>query len=125
MYCVFFLIFFFKQKTAYEIAAKLSEDRIPSLERGIPIDPELAAICKHALEPNREMRYPTAAELKHDLAKYLGTLGGPISQRELAQFVRKTVEDDRAKLQSVIDTQLQRLSLMTWGGTTPLPDLTR
>jgi PEGA domain len=52
-------------------------------------------------------------------------IGGPLSARELGQFVRATLEDDRAKLQGVIDMQLQRLSASGWSGSLSVPDLPR
>ena len=113
--------------TAAEIATKLATNEIPSLERGMPIDPMLHAICVRALAPDREDRYATAGELKADLAKYLEVLGGPMPTRDLAHFVRTTVEDDRTKLQAVVDAQLQKLSAegARWGGPMQVPDLPR
>ena len=110
---------------APEIAAKLGNNEIPSLDRGAPIDPMLRAICERALAPDRDNRYATAAELKTDLAKYLDMIGGPLPARELAQFVRTTLEEDRAKLQGVIDMQLQKLSSSGWNGSMSMPDLPR
>ncbi len=108
-----------------EIAAKLGNNEIPSLDRAVPIDPMLRAICERALAPDREQRYATAAELKADLSKYLDVIGGPLPARELAQFVRTVVAEDRAKLQAVIDTQLQKLSAEGWSGSMSVPDLPR
>ena len=48
-----------------------------------------------------------------------------MSQRELAQFVKTTVADDRAKLQGIVDSQLQKLNAQGWVSTTPIPDLPR
>jgi serine/threonine-protein kinase len=95
--------------TGPEIASKLAGNQIPTLDRGKPIDPQLRAICLRALAPDREERYWSAADLKVDLVKFLGSLGGPVAQRELAQFVRTTMGNDRAELQAVIDAQLQNL----------------
>jgi serine/threonine-protein kinase len=112
--------------SAPEIAARLGKNEIPSLDRDKVIDPMLRAICDRALAPDRDKRYATAAELKSDLAKYLDVIGGPVPQRELAQFVRATIEDDRTKLQGVIDTQIQKLQAQGWSSpNTPLPDLPR
>ncbi|HET9987069.1 MAG TPA: serine/threonine-protein kinase [Kofleriaceae bacterium] len=108
-----------------EIAAKLGNNEIPSLDRATPLDPMLRAICERALAPDRDQRYATAAELKIDLAKYLEMIGGPVTQRELAQFVKTTVEDDRTKLQSIVDSQIQKLNAQGWVSTTPIPDLPR
>ncbi|MEO8550760.1 MAG: serine/threonine-protein kinase [Kofleriaceae bacterium] len=111
---------------APEIAARLGKNEIPSLDREKAIDPMLRAICDRALAPDRDKRYATAAELKTDLARYLDVIGGPIPQRELAQFVRATIEDDRTKLQAVVDAQLQKLQAQGWSGpNTPLPELPR
>jgi eukaryotic-like serine/threonine-protein kinase len=110
---------------APEVAAKLNNNEIPSLDRGTPIDPMLRAICERALAPDRDKRYATAGELKIDLAKYLDMIGGPLPARELAQFVRTTVADDRAKLQGVVDSQLQKLSASGWSGSISVPDLPR
>ena len=112
--------------SAPEIAARLGKNEIPSLDRDKVIDPMLRAICDRALAPDRDQRYATAAELKSDLAKYLDVIGGPVPQRELAQFVRATIEDDRTKLQGVIDAQLQKLQAQGWSSpNTPLPELPR
>ncbi len=110
--------------TGPQIAVELGQGKLPSLEQG-DVDPGLRQICQRALAPDPENRYATAGELKADLAAYVATLGKPVSQRELADFVRKTLEDDRAKLQTVIDSQLQKLSFLAWGGETPPPDLPR
>ncbi len=112
-------------ETGPQIATELGQGNIPSLDRGTPVDPGLRQICERALAPDPDHRYTTAAELKADLAAYVATLGKPVSQRELADFVRNTVEDDRAKLQMVIDSQLRSLSFLSWGGETPPPDLPR
>ena len=107
------------------IASQLASGQIPSLDRAKDLDPELRRICDKALAPDREQRYASAAELKADLTKFVATIGGAVSQRELADFVRLTIEDDRGKLQAAIDRQLQRISLLAWGGETPPPDLPR
>ena len=112
-------------QSAPEIAAKLGNNEIPTLDRGTPIDPMLRLICERALAPDRDKRYATAGELKTDLSKYLDMIGGPLPARELGQFVRTTVEDDRAKLQGVIDTQLLKLSAAGWSGSMSVPDLPR
>lgn len=106
-----------------EIASRLGMDDIPPLDRTRPIDPELRAICERALAPERGQRYARAADLRADLASYLATIGGPVSQRELAQFVCATLRDDRARLQRVIDAQLQRFGAESWDAIPTLPDL--
>ena len=107
------------------IASRLVANDIPSLERSAPIDPELRRICERALAPDRDKRYASASEFKADLLQYLQRIGGPVPREELAKFVCDTVADDRARLQTIIDEQLQRISLITFGVDTPPPDLPR
>lgn len=109
----------------HEIATRLGRAEIPTLDGTRSIDPELRAICARALAPERRQRYARAGDLRADLASYLATLGGPISPRELAQFVCTTLRDDRARLQGVVDTQLQKYVAESWDAIPTLPDLPR
>jgi serine/threonine protein kinase len=111
--------------TGPTIATQLGAGLIPSLDRARDLDPELRRICEKALAADREQRYPSAAAFKADLIKFVSTLGGAISREDLAALVCTTVAEDRARLQAVIDNQLQRISLLAWGGDTPPPDLPR
>jgi serine/threonine-protein kinase len=104
------------------IASQLANGQIPSLDRGKEIDPELKRICEKALAADRENRYATALELKQDLAKFLGTLGGPVPPSELGAFVKITIAADRTKLQEVVDAQLARISGVSLAQPPP-PDL--
>jgi eukaryotic-like serine/threonine-protein kinase len=107
------------------IAIELSAGRIPSLDRGAPLHPSLRQICQKALAPDRAYRYASARELKQDLAAFATTLGPPVSPRELAELVRTAIESDRAKLQVIIDSQLQRLGSSSKGLAGTLLDLPR
>jgi eukaryotic-like serine/threonine-protein kinase len=106
-----------------EIANRLGNHQIPTLHRGRPIDPALRAICARALAPERAQRYARARDLKADLAKYLARLGGPVSQHQLAEFVRTTVADDRARLKAIVEAELQQLGAQSWDGIPTLPAL--
>lgn len=106
-----------------EIANRLGNHQIPTLLRGRPIDPALRAICARALAPERAQRYPRAGDLKADLAKYLARLGGPVSQHQLAEFVRTTVADERARLKAIVEAELQQLGAQSWDGIPTLPAL--
>jgi len=107
------------------IAIELGTGQIPSLDRGIPIHPVLRQICEKALAPDRAYRYASARELKEDLAAFATTVGPPVSPRELAELVRAATEGDRAKLQAIIDGQLQRLGQISTGLEGTLLDLPR
>jgi len=71
----------------HEIAGRLANNQIPTLDRGKPIEPELRAICKRALALERRHRYASALDLKTDLAKYLDAIGGPVSPRDRKSVV--------------------------------------
>jgi serine/threonine-protein kinase len=107
------------------IAIELGAGRIPSLDRGAPLHPTLRQICEKALAPDRAYRYASARELKEDLAAFATTLGPPVSSRELAELVRTAIESDYAKLQAIIDGQLQRLGPSSKGLESTLLDLPR
>jgi serine/threonine-protein kinase len=107
------------------IAIELSAGRIPSLDRGAPLHPSLRQICQKALAPDRAYRYASARELKQDLAAFATTLGPPVSSGELAELVRTAIESDRAKLQAIIESQLQRLGSSSKGFASTLLDLPR
>ena len=106
-----------------EIANRLGNHQIPTLDRGRPIDPALRAICARALAPERAQRYARAGDLKADLAKYLARFGGPVSQHQLAQFVRTTVADDRARRKAIVEAELQQLGAQSWDGIPTVPAL--
>jgi serine/threonine protein kinase len=114
---------FWGTATGPMVASRLGQGELPTLE-GTPLDPELRLICERALTPNREDRYPTAATFRADLIRYINTHGGPVDREELAQYICEVVADDRTRLQSVVDTQLQRLSQLSFGPYAP-PDLPR
>ncbi|HEY0991192.1 MAG TPA: hypothetical protein VGD80_29265, partial [Kofleriaceae bacterium] len=108
-----------------EIASKLGNGEIPTLDRRTRIDPDLRAICERALAPGRAQRYASAGHLKIDLARYLSKLGGPVAQREIAQFVRTVLADDRARLEATIDAQLQKIGAQRWDTMPTLSELPR
>ena len=114
---------FWGTSTGPAVAARLGQGQLPELE-GSSLDPEMRRICERALTPNREDRYPTAAAFRADLVRYINSHGGPVDREELASYVCEMVADDRERLQAVIDTQLQRLSQLSFGPYAP-PDLPR
>jgi eukaryotic-like serine/threonine-protein kinase len=108
-----------------EIVTGLGNRQIPTLDRGISIDPALRAICERALAPERAQRHASAGHLKVDLASCLAALGGPVSQRELAQFVRTALGDDRVRRHAAIDAELERIGAQRWDDTPTLSELPR
>ena len=105
------------------VAARLGQGDLPSLDHP-RLDPQLREICARALSPTREDRYPTAAALKADLVRYAHATCGLADRDEMATFVCDLIADDRERLQTVIDGQLQRISQVSFGTNVP-PDLPR
>ena len=114
---------FWGPATGPAVAARLAQGQLPELV-ATDLDPELRRICERALTANREDRYPTAAAFRADLVRYINSHGGPIDREELADYICEMVADDRERLQTVIDSQLQRLSQLSFGPYVP-PDLPR
>lgn len=97
------------------IIRRLLEHDIPRLVEAMPeVDPELDRICRRALEPDRDRRYPDAESFLRDLERYLSHRGGSVSafvlgdmvQRSCADLKRSRDESLRAALALVEDWQL-------------------
>ena len=106
------------------VATRLLTGDIPSLDDVPDLDPELRRICTKALAPDRDKRYANAAAFKADLMAFLPKVGGAMTREEIGQFVTATVAEDRSRLQSVVDRQVQRISHLSLGAH-PMPDLPR
>ncbi len=115
---------FWGAATGPMVASRLVQGDIPTLIGVEGVDPELARICARALAARRDERYPNAGAFKADLSKYLVANGGAVSREELGAFVAETVADDRARLQTVVDSQIQRLTQLSLSSNPP-PDLPR
>jgi hypothetical protein len=116
---------FWGSATEPMVASRLIAGDIPGFE-GVPgLDPELRQICERALTPDREDRYPNASAFKEDLNRFLYKLGGPAPREELAEFVCSMIGEDRAKLQAIVDSQLQQASRLPLGSEPALPELPR
>jgi eukaryotic-like serine/threonine-protein kinase len=107
------------------IASRLVAGELPSLSRAPYLDPELRRICERALAPKREHRYPNVTAFKSDLQRFLQALGGPVPWVDMAEFVSTTTGEDRARLQAIVDSQLQHIGQLP-SGSEPAPlDLPR
>jgi eukaryotic-like serine/threonine-protein kinase len=116
---------FWGNATEPMVASRLISGDLPSFE-GVPeLDPELRKICERALTPEREDRYPNATAFKEDLTRFLHKLGGPVPREELAEFVCSMIGEDRARLQAIVDSQLQQASRLPLGSEPALPELPR
>src|SRR5262249_14132805 len=109
--------------TGATVAQALGQNQIPSLDDVPGLDPELKRICERALSADRDTSFPNAGVFKADVGRSLATLGGAADRDELGMYVCETVAEDRAKLQAVIDGQLQRISQLSFAQKPPPPDL--
>jgi eukaryotic-like serine/threonine-protein kinase len=89
----------------------LSEGAIPNVRDYRPQVPkELALIADRATAVNPDDRYPNAAALQADLENFLKRPGAlNVSTRDVGQFVGELFEEERTKIQSVIDGHLKVL----------------
>ena len=69
------------------------------------LPPPLLAICQRALAP-REGRYATATEMEADLSAYIGT---PATPREIAEYVSRLFDREKAKVRGKVDAQLMAM----------------
>ncbi|MEZ4307747.1 MAG: serine/threonine-protein kinase [Polyangiaceae bacterium] len=92
-----------------EILLKLSTAGAPPLPARADIPRELGRICKRALMRHAEQRYATAAEMRADIDAYLQEIGGGPSPEALGEHVASLFEEDRARVQKIIERQLATL----------------
>jgi serine/threonine-protein kinase len=93
-----------------EILTELVRDGAQPLRSVRPEVPkDLDRICARAMAYDREQRYPTAAELLHDLEAHLNLRGDVMSMREVGAMVAQAFVDERRKMNAVIDEALTRM----------------
>lgn len=97
------------QPTTAAIDARLAgaEPRILTVRPDL--DPELAAICDHAMEVDPAHRYRTAAEFRTDLLDFLASRTEMNSSLTLADLMRREFAPERAAAHRVISTQVRKL----------------
>ncbi|RYZ05906.1 MAG: serine/threonine protein kinase [Myxococcales bacterium] len=78
-----------------------------------PIPPELLAICKRSLAPQRTARYQTARELEVALEEYLAARSHYASARELSRFMNERFARQREDIALRVELELGRRSHTT------------
>jgi serine/threonine protein kinase len=97
------------QPTTAAIDARLAgaEPRISAVRPDI--DPELAAICDHAMHVDPALRYRTAAEFRSDLLDFLAARSGMNGNLTLADLMKREFSSERAAAHRVISSQVRRM----------------
>lgn len=97
------------QPTTQAIDARLAgaEPRIAAVRPDI--DPELAAICDHAMHVDPALRYRTAAEFRSDLLDFLAARSGMNGELTLADLMKRDFASERAAAHRVISSQVRRM----------------
>ena len=91
------------------VIQKLCSNEIPKVGTMAPFVPtRLQAIIDHALAPDREQRYGTAAELQADIEAYLEQTGSRITSREIGKLAAEHFAEERAEIQGIIEEQLRQ-----------------
>jgi serine/threonine-protein kinase len=93
------------------ILAALSEGAIPDVREHRPQVPkELALIADRATAADPDQRYATVAALQKDIEAFLKRPDAlNVSARDIGQFVGELFEEERTKIQSVIDAHIKVL----------------
>jgi serine/threonine protein kinase len=87
--------------------ALVCED-VPRASQIKPVPHELDEICARAMAWDRERRYATAAEMQHDLERYLADAGSHVTARDVGLCVSELFRDDRATTNAVIEAHVAR-----------------
>jgi eukaryotic-like serine/threonine-protein kinase len=97
------------QPTTAAIDARLAgaEPRISTVRPDI--DPELAAICDHAMHVDPALRYRTAEEFRSDLLDFLAARTEMHGNLTLADLMKREFSQERAAAHRVISSQVRRL----------------
>jgi serine/threonine-protein kinase len=99
------------------VVHELISGKIPSIREAVPDVPDaLAAVCDRALAHNREDRFATAQEMHDALEAYLDATGAKATAREVGRFVAEKFSEDRAKVKTLIESQLRDIR---WSGAYP------
>jgi serine/threonine protein kinase len=90
------------------------DDRLAGAEPRIAavrpdIDPELAAICDHAMHVDPALRYRTAEEFRSDLLDFLAARSDMHGNLTLADLMRREFSAERAAAHRVISSQVRKL----------------
>jgi eukaryotic-like serine/threonine-protein kinase len=85
--------------------------KIPSPEEALPAaPPELRAVVARALAFSPDERYQTAAEMRHDLQRYLRGVNANLAPREVGDYIATYFADERSALRALIDSRLREAS---------------
>lgn len=104
------------------ILNKLLSGDVPRLADVRPdIDPRLTAIITRALAYKPDDRYPTAAALARALEDLLRERGDMSTCREVGELLEGAFAEERARIHSLIEDQINRMNEPTIGQVAPVP----
>ena len=104
---------FWGELSDLQILKTMTFGELPQLEDHLPnASPELLAICAKALAITPDVRYPSAAEFRDDVDRFIERLGEKVSAEELGQAVARVAGDNRRALDQAIEQQFGRRSLI-------------
>jgi serine/threonine-protein kinase len=95
-----------------EIIRRLAIGQLPSPEAGAPnSDPEIRRICHRALADMPAHRFATAAELQHELERWLVRQGEEVPPRVVGRFVAAHFEEERTAIKTQLENYCSSSSL--------------
>ncbi len=88
---------------------QLYQGQIPSLRDAKPDTPsELIQICERGLAVDPNERFSSAREFQDEIDRFLDKQGRTVSRKEVAKVITTLFESERAKIQSIIESQLAK-----------------
>ncbi len=95
------------------VVHELINGKLPSIRDAVPEVPDaLARICERAMAVAPDERFATAQEMHDALQEYLDG-AGHTSARDVGKFVAEKFAEDRAKVKTLIESQLKDIR---WSG---------
>ena len=98
------------QMSDVEILSRVLRDPAPTLRSVRPDAPaDLDAICARAMAKSAEERFPSCAALLDALEDHLATRDDTMSMREVGLLVDRSFNEERKKMNAVIEKMLTRM----------------
>ena len=100
------------QQPMLTVLRRVRAGNMPRLRDAVPgVDVELEQICRRALAPRPDDRYPSARAMREDLERYLASRGGVPSDAAIGALVRNVRREQRQEVRRAIEARWSELGL--------------
>jgi serine/threonine-protein kinase len=98
----------FKRDSTFKTYDAVQNGEVPPVAQLVPgVWPELAAVCRRALERPRDLRYPTAEAMQRDLAAALTAHGAEDVPTDVGRFMQQHFQPEIALQRQYVDELAQ------------------